>query len=405
MTATTPHPGALTPSTVTDGDLAALVALAGLEGIGPATLHAVLEAGEPARVWAQLVGRGTRAAGLADALPRSFGAIDLDRLVDQARTVDPAVVLAQHRRAGIEVLTRADPKYPERLRDDPAPPAVLFAQGTLDALDLVSVAIVGTRNATRLGCDTAASLARALAERGIAVVSGLALGIDGAAHRGVTEVVRQGSSSGRPIGVVAAGLDVAYPRRHRGLHLEVAELGLLVSEVPLGTPPARWRFPARNRIIAALAHAVVVVESRSAGGSMLTVAEALARDVAVLAVPGHPSVSTAAGPLDLIADGAIPVRDVDDVLVAIGQGGREPVARGSSAAPEVRTSLTEAERRVLEGLMMRPRTLGQLVGPDLGSLEAVASALTSLEHRGLVARSGSWYEATAAGAAHPGTDR
>jgi DNA processing protein len=245
-------------------------------------------------------------------------------------------------------------------------------------------------------------LARALGERGIAVVSGLALGIDGAAHRAVIETARDAPEAGRPIGVVAAGLDVTYPRRHRGLHLEVGRLGVLVSEVPLGTPPTRWRFPARNRIIAALARAVVVVESRSAGGSMLTVSEALARDVPVLAVPGHPSVPNAAGPLDLIAEGAAPVRDVDDVLVAIGRGGLEAITHPEPDETSARTCLDDVARSVLAGLQARPRTLGQLVGSQHGPLDVVAGALTSLEERGLVARSGPWFETTAAGIAHRG---
>jgi DNA processing protein len=146
---------------------------------------------------------------------------------------------------------------------------------------------------------------------------------------------------------------------------------------------------------------VVVVESRSAGGSLITVAEALARDVPVLAVPGHPSVPTAAGPLDLIADGAVPVRDVDDVLVAIGRGGLAPVTTAVCAPAPDATPLAAAERRVLLRVVDRPRTLGQLVGSQDGSLEVVAAALTTLEVRGLVARSGPWFEATAAGTAHP----
>jgi DNA processing protein len=279
---------------------------------------------------------------------------------------------------------------------------VLFVHGSLDVLAGPTVGIVGTRNATRTGCETAAALAAELARCGVSVVSGLALGIDGAAHRGLLDAAgpdRPNESPvppGRPVGVIATGLDRAYPRRHQLLHHQVADQGVLLSESPLGGGPLRWRFPARNRIIAGLSDAVVVVESRSAGGSMLTAAEALARDVTVLAVPGHPSAAAAAGPLDLIADGAAPVRDVEDVLVAIGLGGRSETARpdpvrGSAAAPDPPSPRAAA---VLDALGAAPRSLGELALATALDLDQLSDALVELERRGSVARSGAWFERT-----------
>ena len=292
---------------------ACLVALSSLPGLGPATLLAVDRSGAVSAWHALRAGRGRRVAALAEADGRRPSADVLDRMTRAASLIEPSAVLARHEADGQRVLCLGDPDYPERLREDDAPPAVVFARGDLARLDGPCVAIVGTRNATQLGRVMAAALAVDLADRGISIVSGLALGIDAAAH----EPLVARSAGGGPIGVIATGLDRAYPRRHDLLHKQVAARGLLLSESPMGSSPTRWRFPARNRIIATLAHAVVVVESRSSGGSMLTATEAVARDRPVLAVPGHPTSAASTGTLDLICDGALPVSDVDDVLVAL----------------------------------------------------------------------------------------
>ena len=200
-------------------------------------------------------------------------------------TVDERTRRAAHEAASsIATLhRRADPRYPECLarRLDAAPPDVLFAQGDLAALADVRVAIVGTRRCTGPARGSPASSVVSSPTRGSRWSPGLALGIDGAAHRGVLD------AGGRPVGVVGSGLDVVYPAKHRDLWERVARRpALLLSEAPLGSRPEAWRFPARNRIIAALSHLVVVVESHAAGGSMLTVKEAADRDIPVMAVPG-----------------------------------------------------------------------------------------------------------------------
>ena len=152
--------------------------------------------------------------------------------------VDPERVLAAHREAGVEVLLLDDPGYPERLRSDPEPPALLFVRGDMQAIDSTSVAIVGTRRCTGSGAGVARELGRDLTEAGVAIVSGLALGIDGAAHRGVLD------AGGAPVGVVGSGLDVVYPSRHRDLWDKVTTEGVLLGEAALGVRPAAWRFPA-----------------------------------------------------------------------------------------------------------------------------------------------------------------
>ena len=380
-------------------DRAAMVALAHLAGVGPATMLECHRTVGGATCWQGLV------AGAVAALPPLLAATMAKdarsggHLLADARRMDPAALHDRHVDAGLAVLLHGDEGYPRRLLEDPAPPPVLFLVGDPGALARPTVAIVGTRNATRLGRETAGALAGELSVRGISVVSGLALGIDGAAHLALVDPgVPRSAAAGRPVAVVANGLDVAYPRRHRHLQRLIVEHGLLVSETPLGGAPLRWRFPARNRIIAGLADAVVVVESRSSGGSMSTAAEALARDVPLLAVPGHPTSPAAAGTLDLIADGAVPVRDVDDVLVAIGLGGLRPPGadrRPDGLAPRPAGPGGTAGRvlAALDG----PRSFGELLDTVDRPASDVSVALASLEAEGLIARQGLWYERRGSG--------
>ena len=294
---------------------------------------------------------------------------------------DPERALAAHDAAGIATLRPSHPRYPERLRADPEGPALLFAQGDLDALTDVRVAIVGTRRCTGAGAGFARELGRELTDAGIAVVSGLALGIDGAAHRGVLE------AGGRPVGVVGSGLDVVYPAKHRDLWERVRAAGLLLTEAPLGSRPDAWRFPARNRIIAGLSHLVVVVESHAAGGSMLTVKEAADRDIPVMAVPGSVRSPSSEGTNRLIADGCAPVLDTTDVLVAIGL-----TAAARSVADDPRTPPDAAQKVVLQAFDWEPATLEHLAARTGMRLPELALTLEGLLATGWVAADGGWYE-------------
>jgi DNA processing protein len=200
------------------------------------------------------------------------------------------------------------------LVEDPEPPGVLFWIGDLEALARPCVAIVGTRQCTGYGREVAHRLGHDLAESGVCVISGLALGIDGAVHQGV--LAAPGGAG--PVGVAASGPDVPYPPRHRDLWRQVAKAGAIISETAPGQPAQAWRFPARNRIIAALSQAVVVVESHTAGGSMLTVTAAAERGIDVLAVPGPITSPASAGTNQLLHEGLAPVRHAGDVLAALG---------------------------------------------------------------------------------------
>ena len=300
-----------------------------LEGMGPSRSAWLLAAAEaPPVVEARAAGRLP-----ADVGPPPPG-VSADRIRKWQRKLgelDVASALATHRDLGIVVLAPEDERWP--FVDDPEPPALLFARGDLDLLEEpAAVAVVGTRRCTGLGRTVAYRLGRDIARAGGVTVSGLALGVDGAAHRGALD------HDGGVVAVVGTGLDVVYPKGNRDLWDDVAEHGLLVGEAPPGTRPDRWRFPARNRLIAALSEAVVVVESHHRGGALSTADEAVHRDRPVMAVPGSVLSAASDGTNALLVDGAIPIRDAADVLEHLGY--RPPPdldqAAGGVAGPELR---------------------------------------------------------------------
>jgi DNA processing protein len=363
-------------------------ALAGLPSLGPGRLRRLLHRYEPDEAWAMVLAGAACRPPLPK--PRADDPPDLGaRLAHEAQSVDPAEVGERCRALGVAVhlLGRpgsgTSPAYPARLAVDVDPPPVLFSLGEPAAASArPAVTIVGTRNATAAGLDLARELGHALAGAGVAVVSGLALGIDGAAHQGALAAQATG-----PVGVVACGLDRPYPARHRALWAAVARAGVLLAEVPPGTEPQAFRFPRRNRILAALADVVVVVESRRAGGSLLTVREAERRGVCVLAVPGSPRNPAAAGTNLLIQQGCHPVLDPTDVLVALGlatEGEQRPSAPHGRGEPDDPAGLLD--------LLAEPATLDDLVARTGRSLAEIALAVGRLEEGGWVQRHAHWFE-------------
>ena len=230
---------------------------------------------------------------------------------------------------GVIAVCRHSRHYPPPLEDLDDAPAVLFAVGrggraeVFERLERLgaepAVAVVGTRNPSPYGREVAYALGRGLGAAGVPVVSGLALGIDATAHRGCL------AGGGLPVAVLACGPDVAYPRRHRGLHREVRERGLVLAELPPGTHPFRWSFPARNRIMAGLARMTVVVEAADPSGSLIT--SDFARDLgrSVAAVPGHVTSRVARGTNGLLRDGAVPITGPRDVLDELFGAGARPL--------------------------------------------------------------------------------
>ncbi len=238
------------------------------------------------------------------------------RFAGAAGTTDVDEVWASYCRCGVRVLLPSEPGYPTMLLGDPGAPAVLFARGDPSVVEgAARVAIVGTRSATPYGRQVASELASDLATTGVVVVSGLARGIDGAAHAGALRGC--GAESAPPVAVVGTGLDTVYPAANRELWEAVASRGAILSEAALGTKPHPGVFPARNRIIAALSDVVVVVESHRGGGSLYTAEAAARRSIPVCAVPGSVKSRASQGTNGLLVDGCTPVRDAEDVLVAI----------------------------------------------------------------------------------------
>jgi DNA processing protein len=366
-------------------DEAWVTALASLDQMGPGRLRALLAAHPPAQAWRR-VGAGGLGLHLGD--ERLCGprlAAVLRRWRTQAAAIDVARRWDQHRSAGVEVLLPSSPRFPAGVADDPEPPSVLFAHGDPTVVQGPRVAVVGTRDCTRYGYDVARRLGAELAANGVVVVSGLALGIDGAAHAGALD-----AGATPPVAVVGSGLDRRYPALNAALWRRVAETGVVLSEYPLGTPPLAWHFPARNRLIAALADVIVVVESQERGGSMLTVDCAIDRDVEVMAVPGPVTARTSAGPNHLLSEGRAVVRDATDVLVALGLGAAR--RRTLAAADDPRPEPSPTDRGVIDAFDWQPATFDQLVLRTGLSVAELAPALDRLAEGGWVEQRGGWYE-------------
>lgn len=357
-----------------------LAALAGLDLVTVARLRLLLAHHDPEEAWSVVLG-GARPAPLVGEMLR--GRVGAAWRASAGRR-DPAWWDERCRALGVGAVCARDRDFPAPLRNDPDPPAVLFVRGDLGALDRRRVGVVGTRNATRGGLETAVEVGHELAAADVAVVSGLAKGIDGAAHRGVLA-----ASAAPPIAVVANGLDAPYPRVNATLWAQVAERGLIVSEWPPGTPPEAFRFPLRNRVIAALSELLVVVESRERGGSLITATAAAERGVDVFAVPGSPRQRSSLGTNQLLRDGATPMTGVADVLVALGLDHR----RAGSAPYDPRPAPRGLEAAVVERCRDRPCTLDALVA-ELGlSVPEAALLVARLERSGWVRCAGGWFEA------------
>lgn len=288
---------------------------------------------------------------------------------------------------GMDAICRCDDAYPARLLDDPGGPAVLHGYG-LDRLAALAgdsvarppaLAVVGARKASRDGLEVATALGRGLSAAGVTVVSGMALGIDSASHDGALQ------AGGRTVAVLACGADVAYPASKRRLHERLRATGAVVSELPPGTRPRKWCFPARNRTIAGLASATVVVEAAERSGSLITVdfAVALGRDVA--AVPGSVLSWRSRGTNALLRDGATLIREVRDALdLALGvEAAERAVSPGAGAVRPAPPDLDPALRVLLDEIDAGRDTVGRLaLSPE--HLDAVLVGLGELELLGLI---------------------
>jgi DNA processing protein len=349
-------------------DKLAWLALRGIPGVGPVLFHRLVQAfGGPAQVFQTPLKELRAVRGVSATLAQVIlGFRHWDRVEDH---------LSRLQAFGAEIFTLDD------LREIPFPPPLIFVKGEIKPEDSLALAMVGTRGASYYGTKTCRGLARELGRRGVTVVSGLARGIDTAAHQGVLE------GGGRTLAVLGCGLDVVYPPENRELYGRIPEQGALVTEYPLGTPPEAHNFPRRNRLISGLALGVLVVEAGVKSGANITAQCGAEQGREVLAVPGPIKSPTSQGPHRLIQEGAKLVQDVDDILAELpGEGA--PVRSEAGAPPDATVRTRPAFFRVDDPLLpllgAEPLQLEELVQASSLPAPEVMSRLTLLELQGLV---------------------
>lgn len=307
--------------------------------------------------------RAPRRNRLPARVERALASPEADRSVERVRETC--------RRSGIAIVSWLSPEYPEMLREIPAAPLVLYRAGAAWNGG-TAVAVVGSRSPTGPGREFARILAEDLSAAGFAVVSGMARGIDGAAHRGAMR------AGGRTVAVLGCGVDVTYPPEHAQLREEIVQRGALYSEYPPGSLPLARRFPARNRIVSGLCRGVIVAEAAERSGALITARLALDQGREVMAVPGNPYFAHTAGSNRLLREGAVPACCVADVIGAVGN----PAARNEGTAAG----------RVL-GLLSRERHVGEIAASLSVRLPELLPMLTDLELANLVVKSpGDYYK-------------
>ncbi|MQY43104.1 DNA-protecting protein DprA [Epibacterium sp. SM1969] len=340
--------------------------------VGPVTFHRLLDT----------YGSAQNALAALPEVARTAGVKGYE--ICPASTVDAELDAAKAAKA--RLLCFCDPEYPEQLKDLADAPPLIWAKGDLSALKRPAVSLVGARNASSLGLRMARALARGLGQDGQVVISGLARGIDTSAHEAALET--------GTIAVLAGGVDVIYPAENAQLADRICETGLLLSEQPMGLPPKARHFPKRNRIIAALGRALVVVEAAAKSGSLITARDALDLGREVMAVPGHPFDARAAGCNLLIRDGAALIRGSKDVLATLPPAEalhkpQRPAADELPAPPPEKRSLKETamlHQEILNRLGPSPLPEDQLIRDLATSAQEVGPALVELELQGDVDR-------------------
>jgi len=311
------------------------------------------------------------------ATPGQLGSVldatSVDAVVSTRSTVELDREMERVEEAGAHVLTLDDPAYPRLLKQVPGPPPVLYVRGSITAADEKAVAIVGTRRATSYGLDVAANIGRDLATYGVTVVSGLASGIDGAAHRAAL------AGDGRTIGVLGCGVDVVYPSAHRKLYEEMAERGAIISDYAMGTTPNGVNFPPRNRIIAGLSLGIVVIEAPAKSGALITVDFAADYGREVFAVPGNVLGEHNRGSHRILRDGARLVTSAADVLQDLGMGVVEPGQAKQQTLP-----LTDEEQHLLNYVRWEPQHIDEIAASASMPAHEAAALCTMLELKGAI---------------------
>jgi DNA processing protein len=359
-------------------DVQDLLALHLVPGLGPKLTAALLERFGSARAVLE-----ASAAELQE-VPYIGGKVA--RAIEQAlHSADTAAELERMARHHVTLLALGSAGYPAVLANIADPPHLLYLRGTLEARDANAVAVVGSRQCTAYGRRVAERLAGDLARAGYTVISGLARGIDGCAHRGALQ------AGGRTLAVLAGGLSKVYPPEHKDLANEVAAAGALLSEAAMEMEPMAGMFPARNRIISGLARGVVIVEANEKSGALITAHHAAEQGREVFAVPGPVDSPASAGTLALLRQGAKLVRHADDILEDLnGIAPLTPPAEGRLAAPapvrEMPPGLNEIEQRIWDFLAGQPRHIDEMAR-ELGlPVPQLSGTLMMLEMKKVVRR-------------------
>lgn len=335
-------------------------------GIGAKTILHLLEHLQPAQIFSASRAQLSQ-LGLSDAL------IDALKTPDWTR-VDHTLVWLEN--PNHHALTLDDPDYPQQLLEISSPPPILFVRGNLDLLSQPQIAIVGSRNPSAQGLQTAFDFAETLAHVGFTITSGLALGIDAASHRGALK------ATGHTIAVAGTGLDRVYPARHKELAGEIVDKGAMISEFPLGATAKADHFPRRNRIISGLCQGLLVVEAARESGSLITARLALEQNREVFAIPGSIHNPLARGCNALIREGAKLVETTRDILEELGEF-KHPAE--TSVAEKIQTGLDLEQQNLLKLIPFSPITVDELVKQSGLTVEVISSMLLMLELQGYIA--------------------
>lgn len=360
-------------STPEHADTLSALRLTLVPGLGPRTQLLLGRFGSPA---AALSATSDELQSVTGVGPKLIAAISEAR--DSQKAVAEFTEAREHR---IELILRGSAEYPRPLEHLPDAPLLVYRRGKLLEQDELAVAIVGSRNCTLYGRQQAEKIAGALARSGITIVSGLARGIDAAAHQGALK------AGGRTIAVLGSGLLNMYPPEHEELAGDVAANGAVISEFPLHQRPARGLFPQRNRIISGLSLAVLLIEARARSGALHTARHACEQGRDVLVLPGRVDSQASAGCHELIRDGATLIRHADDVLDSLGPLSapvRTPTAEEVHTPREL--TLNEREREVLNLVSSDETPIEHILAATDLAPSAVLSTLTILEMRKLVRR-------------------
>lgn len=350
----------------------AWLSLYSIPGLGNTTFKNLLDKfGTPEAVFEANIVELSAVVGVSRAVAR--------RIVKKEFSFDPEKELRRTEQLNARIIVYISPSYPRLLKEIYHPPMLLYARGKDIPADQMLIAVVGSRNPTQYGVSTAEKIGKGLAKRRVSVVSGLAKGIDSAAHRGCL------AGKGFTIAVMGTGIDLVYPGSNKKLYQQIAENGTIITEFPLGSPPEPKNFPIRNRIISGLSRGIAVVEATRNSGSLITASLALEQGRDVFAVPGSINSFKSTGAHFLIKQGAKLIENADDILNEFGFfGSNIPAKESLSDAPQMLPVMDESEHKLYEIAGNYPMHMDEIVRLSNMDASEVSSILMKMELKGLL---------------------